>query len=402
MRLAASVTNPERPWPGRRLIPWWLRGDAEFFRDLGGALQSAAAMSVAEARGSDVVVAAIEHRAEVVLEPEADINVLALPARHRGCAASAIARRRVYEPEGRARTARFFETYAVDTMEAERELGASAFVPPHHLVGGAGSRGRRRDLLLQQLAYEHFQLEIEPQPSLVAGVPRRFAVAATFDLLTLSDIAERTRLIRLYADLPGDFLWIRIAQLNDAAPVGHIAAAAEFLLRLRAAAGRDLVAVGLGTLSYPFMASGLSAALGFGASEYYRGPRTRRDQPERSFRFATFHRNGLRNVVPTGPGDLAHVLFDVAPCDCPHHPGHVPPANGWPRRYHSASCRIQDAYELTSPDIFDSEEEMLRRLELAEALSNAHSPRRPFPADSYRTVVAVARRLRAEPLEAAS
>lgn len=70
-----------------------------------------------------MVVAAIEHRAEVVLEPETDINVLALPDRPRRFAASAIARRRVYEPEGRARTARFFETYAVDTMEAERELG---------------------------------------------------------------------------------------------------------------------------------------------------------------------------------------------------------------------------------------------------------------------------------------
>lgn len=56
---------------------------------------------------------------------------------------------------------------------------------------------------MQRLAYEHFQLEIQPQPSLVAGAPRRFAVAATFDLPTLSEISERTRLIRLYADLPG-------------------------------------------------------------------------------------------------------------------------------------------------------------------------------------------------------
>jgi len=233
-------------------------------------------------------------------------------------------------------------------------------------------------------------------------VPRRFAVAATFDLPTLAEATERTRLIRLYAELPGDFLWIRVAHLNDTTPVDHVSAVAEFLLQLRAAAARDLVAVGFGTLSYPFMASGLSATLGFGASEYYRGPRIRRDQPERSFRFATFHRDGLRNVVPIGPGDLAHVLFDVAPCDCRHHPGRIPPANGWPRRYHSASCRIQDAYELTRADILDSEDEMLRRLELAEALSNAHSPRRPFPADAYRAVVAVARRLRAAPLEAAS
>jgi len=162
MRLAAPITDPERPWPGRRLIPWWLRGDADFFRDLGGALQPGAAMSVAEAKGSEVIAPAIEHRAEVVLEPEADINVLEPPGRPRRFAASAIARRRAYEPEGRTRTARFFETYAVDTIEAERELGASAFVPPHHLVSGAASRGRRSDLLLQRLAYEHYEDEVRP------------------------------------------------------------------------------------------------------------------------------------------------------------------------------------------------------------------------------------------------
>jgi hypothetical protein len=402
MRLTASLGGSERPWPERRLVPWWQRGDNRFFREFGGALQPVAAMSVAEARGGDVVVAAIEHHVEVVLEPEADINVLDLDSRPRRFASSAIARRRAYEPEGRSRKASFFEAYSVDTMEAERELGASVFVPPHHLVGAAGSRGRSRDLLLQRLAYDHYLHEIEPHGSLVPGVPRRFAIAATFELPTLSDPTERARLIRIYAELPGDLLWIRIAHLSDAASIGQIAAAAEFLLQLRAAATRDLVAVGLGTLAYPFMASGLSAALGFGVSEYYRGPRTRRDQPERSFRFATFHRDGLRNVVPLDSGDLAHVLFGVAPCDCLHHPGHIPPANGWPRRYHSASCRIQDAFELTMRDLFDAEQEMLRRLEVAEELSATHSPQRPFPVESYRAVLAVARRLRDEPLEAAS
>jgi hypothetical protein len=287
-------------------------------------------------------------------------------------------------------------------MVAVGELGATVFVPPHHVVGGAASNGRSRDLLLQRIAYEHYVHEIEPHGSLVPAVPRRFAIAATFDLVTLSDPAERARLIRLYAERPGDLLWIRVAHLSDAAPIGQVAAAAKFLFELRAAAARDLVAVGVGTLAYPFLASGLAVALGFGASEYYRGPRARRDEPERGFRFATFHRDGLRNVVPIGPGDLAHVLFNVAPCDCLHHPGDVPPANGWPRRYHSASCRIQDAFELTTLDLFDAEQEMLRRLEVAETLSAAHSPGRPFPADAYRAVIAVARRLRDEPLEAAS
>ncbi len=400
MQLALHTTDSGRPWPERRLIPWWLRGDAEFFRDLGGALQPAMAMSVAEAHGSDVIVAAIEHRSEIVLEPEADINVIDLVNRPKRFAASAIARRHPYAPEGRQRSARFFERYATDTLEAERELGASSFVPPHHLTGGAASKGRGRDILLQRLAYEHWVTEIGEHPSLVADVPRRFAVAATFDLQTLADPIERARLISLYAELPGDFLWIRIANLNDKAPVERIAAAAEFLIRLRAASSRDLVTVGLGTLAYPFMAGGLSAALGFGSAEYYLGPRIRRDQPERSFRFATFHRDGLRNVVPTRTSDLAHVLFDAAPCDCPHHPPTLPPANGWPRRYHSASCRIQGSFELTRQTLFDSEEEMLRRVDVAAGLSAEHSPKRPFHGDAYRVVIAIARRLRGEALEA--
>ncbi len=354
-------------------------------------------MSVAEAKGTKVVVAAVEHNVEVLLEPEADINVLEPESRPRRFAASAVARRRAYEPEGRERSARFFETYAVDTMEAERELGASVFVPPHHLVAGASSRGRERDLLVQRLAHEYFRSEIEPFGSLVEGVPRRFAVAATFELPVLSDPAERQRLIRLYADLPGNLLWIRVAHLCDTAPIGLINAAAEFLLQLRAAAERDLVAVGIGTLGYPFLASGLSTSLGFGASEYYRGPRTRSDG---GFRYATFHRGALRNVVPAHPGDLAHVLFDLAPCDCPHHPHGSPPANGWPRRYHTASCRVQDSFDLTAPDFYDAEQEMLRRVEIAESLSDEHSPARPFPSEAYRSVIAVSRRLRGASLEA--
>lgn len=325
MQLAVHANESVPAWRERQLIPWWLRGDGEFFRDLGGALQPAMAMSVAEARGSNVIVAAIEHRTEIVLEPEADINVIELSMRPRRFAASLIARKRPYAPEGTAQSARFFERYAADTIEAERRLGASCFVPPHHLVAGAGSKGRKRDIVMHRLAYEFYLTEIGSDPSLVAGVPRRFAVAATFDLETLADPVERMRLIAMYAELPGDLLWIRIANLNDQAPLERIDAAAEFLFLLRAAAGRDLVTVGLGTLAYPFMTSGLSAALGFGAGEYYRGPRARRDQPKQSFRFATFHRDGLRNVVPIGPGDLAHILFEVAPCDCLHHPANLPP-----------------------------------------------------------------------------
>jgi hypothetical protein len=400
MQLALHGDASPHPWPERQLVPWWLRGDGAFFRDLGGALQRTMAMSVAEAHGSETILQAIAHKVEVVLEPEADINVLAPARRPVRFAASGVARKRPYEPDGRRRTARFFETYALDTIETERLLGASCFVPPHHLVGAVGTLGRRRDLLLQQIAHDYWRAEVGPTTPLTTNTPRRFAAAATFSLETLADPAERRDLIRLYADLPGDLLWIRIADLSDGTSHPLVAAAADFLFRLRDAAGRDLVAVGLGTLAYPFMAAGLSAALGFGFNEYYRGPRVRRDQPENSFRIATFHQDGLRNVVPSAPGDLAHLLFAAAPCRCRYHPASLPPRNGAPRRYHSASCRIQDAHSLSSPPIRDAEDEILRRVEVAEQLSAQHAPARPFPAEPYRIVVAIARSLRGESLEA--
>jgi hypothetical protein len=62
---------------------------------------------------------------------------------------------------------------------------------------------------------------------------------------------------------------------------------------------------------------------------------------------------------------------------------------------------MQDLFDLAVPELHDAEQEILRRVEIAELLSAAHAPRRPFPAEAYRSVIAVARRLRGASLEAA-
>jgi hypothetical protein len=384
-------------WNERRLVARFGRYDEDLLDEFGGIGTQLVSQALADAKADPrVVVKAHELQLAVVLDPETENNQLSRRLRQASFNALDCALKGRFDNDhGRPRLERLWE-YAVRTLEEERSRGTDAFLAPTHVAGGLATQGRQTELELQRLAHRYYVNEDlqEPPPGEPRTLTRRFLASGTFRIETLCDGRERQRLIGAYRELPGDLFWIRVLGLSDRANAHEIACALEFLVGLHLASDRQVVVVGPGNLREPILASGLSVASGFGTHEYLALPRERAQQSSGGFNFVAFHRALLRNVAPRETGDFAHRAFAAFPCACGHHVPGLPPNNGLIRRRHSAHCRIQEWFELGLPSISDAEQEMERRIQIAERGGRTLKEPAPFRAATFRAVRVGAERAR--------
>ena len=337
MRLI-SGSEPPSPLPGpydRRLVARFGRDDADLLGDFRGVSTPLVCQSLSDARAKGTVAAkAIELGLAIVFDPECEKNQLReadrpKPFRRLDCSLKGRWIGTWVRPGKLA-------SYVRATLEEERGRGAYAFIAPNHMAEGSWSESRQVELALQREAYTYFNSErlSEPSPGDPFQRPRTFLIGATFSIQTLRDPAERRRLIAAHSALQGDAYWVRIAGLRDRADPDNVRAASAFLVGLNLASGRQVIAVGSGNLSLPFLATGLSVCIGFGSHEYFSLPAKPPARRSSGFNWVVFHRPLLRNVSPRKMGDFAHVAFGATRCPCGHHPATMPPGNGMPRRRH--------------------------------------------------------------------
>jgi hypothetical protein len=250
---------------------------------------------------------------------------------------------------------------AVQPLDIQRGRGATLLLSTFHIAGLVGTRGRSIELLLAELAIDHFRQQRMDEPPEFAAVGIRRELYATI-AVRLGDLASpgsRQALVDAYLGLRPDGLWVKIADLSERSSRRNIRAAGAFLSALREG-GIPVVACGPGQLYLALLTDDISASIGIGESERFLrpapwNPRNKEGAPRGRTRMA--YNADLHWSFRVGSKE-AKEAFTLAPCLCKEHLRHEPP-NGSVVSRHAAILRAQEAGEALNGERLERREWLL-------------------------------------------
>lgn len=294
-----------------------------------------------------------------------------------------------YEPDHARLSDAELLRLAIEPGDAQRSAGGTLTLSSYHITGGIGSRGREIDLLLAQIAIEHFRRErlAEPHPATSQGIRREIYATIAIPVEKLRTARARNALADAYLALDADGIWVKITGYHERASLDSIRAGSAFLGALRDS-GKPLVSCGAGQLHLALLADDISASIGLGDSERFTLPSTwpppsEDGKPKGRMRMA--YHAGVHRSFRVGTGDASRI-FAAAECTCGEHEARRPPTGVTVAR-HAAILRSQQAKEALNGERADRREWLLAAADAASwRAADAEIPGKYTAASTYGAV----------------